>query len=79
MSSVGDGMFRRPSVRPESHITGDQRDGGQDVGHHSLGFIDAVETALAQMLLLGSGAHRFDWIAFTEVLSDATQIRGVGC
>jgi hypothetical protein len=29
------------------------------------------------MLLLGHGVHRFDWIAFTEVLSDAIQIRSV--
>ena len=43
-----------------SHITGDELNGGLHFGYHPLGFIDAIETSLAELFVLGNGANRLD-------------------
>jgi hypothetical protein len=43
-----------------SHITGDKLNGRLHFGHHPLGFVDAIETALAELFVLSKGANRCD-------------------
>ena len=42
------------------HITGDKLDGGSHFGHDTLGFLDTLQTALAESFVLGNGANVLD-------------------
>src|SRR5215831_12982534 len=42
------------------HITGDKLDSGSHFGHDTLGFLDTLQTALAQSFVLGNGANVVD-------------------
>ena len=41
-------------------VTGDKRDSRLHFGHDPLGFIDAIETSLAELFVLGDGTNRLD-------------------
>ncbi len=56
----GDGLRQVPPMHLLSHIPGDQRNGRLHFGHDPRGFVDAIETALAQVCVLSSGAHPCD-------------------
>ena len=41
-------------------ITGDERNGRLHFRHHPLGFLDTLQTALAESFVLGNGANVLD-------------------
>src|SRR5215471_3887920 len=43
-----------------SHITRDELDGRLHFGHHPLGFLDTLHTALTESFVLGNGANLLD-------------------
>src|SRR5438552_5255339 len=45
-----------------SDITRDERDGALHFRHHPLGFVDALQAALAESFLLGNGANLIDML-----------------
>src|SRR5215467_16251708 len=62
LSVQGEGDGRRDSELRDlvPHIPGDKREGGSHFGHDTLGFLDTLQTALAESFVLGTGAHVLD-------------------
>jgi hypothetical protein len=56
----GGGLRQVQRMNLLSHITGDKLNGCLYFGHHPFSFVDPTETALAEVFVLGDGAHRLN-------------------
>jgi hypothetical protein len=56
----GDGRRQVPPIDLLSHIPRDKLNGRLHFGHHPLGFVDAIEAALAQVFVLSNGTNHCD-------------------
>ena len=57
MHREGDGLRQVPPIDLLSHIPGDKLDGRLHFRHDPLGFLDPLETSLAELFVLGDGAN----------------------
>jgi hypothetical protein len=56
----GDGRRQVQPIDLVSHLTGDKLKSRLHFGHHPLGFVDAIEAALAELFVLDHGTNRLD-------------------